>query len=60
MGRTRKRHRVARQAAATTALVRRDGGEAILPVEELVIGDVVLVKPGDRLPVDGVVIGGGQ
>ena len=29
-----------------------------MPVDELVIGDVVLVKPGERLPVDGAVIGG--
>lgn len=58
MGRTRKAIESLGKLRPATALVRRDGGEAILPVEELVIGDVVLVKPGDRLPVDGVVIGG--
>lgn len=58
MGRTRKAIESLGKLRPATALVRRDGGEAILPVEALVIGDVVLVKPGDRLPVDGVVIGG--
>ncbi|HRW51098.1 MAG TPA: heavy metal translocating P-type ATPase, partial [Caldilinea sp.] len=58
MGRTRKAIESLGKLRPATALVRRDGSEAILPVEELVIGDVVLVKPGDRLPVDGVVIGG--
>ena len=58
MGRTRKAIESLGKLRPATALVRRDGGEAVLPVEELVIGDVVLVKPGDRLPVDGVVIGG--
>ena len=58
MGRTRKAIESLGKLRPATALVQRDGSEAILPVEELVIGDVVLVKPGDRLPVDGVVIGG--
>lgn len=58
MGRTRKAIESLGKLRPATALVRRDGGETILPVEDLVIGDVVLVKPGDRLPVDGVVIGG--
>jgi Cd2+/Zn2+-exporting ATPase len=40
------------------ALVRRDGVEALRPVEELVIGDRVIVRPGDKLPVDGRVIAG--
>jgi Cd2+/Zn2+-exporting ATPase len=40
------------------ALVRRSDHEEIVPVEQLVIGDVVIVKPGDRLPVDGIVVSG--
>lgn len=43
---------------AKTALVVRDGKEASIPVEEVVAGDIVLVKPGEKIPVDGVVLEG--
>ncbi|MEN3363622.1 MAG: P-type Cu+ transporter [Burkholderiales bacterium] len=42
----------------TTAIVRRDGVEKEVPVTEVRVGDVVIAKPGDRVPVDGVVIDG--
>ncbi|NOR15634.1 MAG: heavy metal translocating P-type ATPase, partial [Candidatus Aminicenantes bacterium] len=38
-----------------TALVLRDGQEQDIPVEEVVVGDIVIVKPGERIPVDGIV-----
>ena len=60
LGRTRKAIESLGKLRPATALVRRDQSEVIVPVEELVIGDVVLVRPGDRLPVDGIVIGGGS
>ncbi len=41
-----------------TARLRRDGAEVVVPIEEVVPGDVVLVKPGERIPVDGVVLSG--
>jgi Zn2+/Cd2+-exporting ATPase len=41
-----------------TARVRRDGEELTVPVEELVPGDVFVVRPGERLPTDGTVIEG--
>jgi len=41
-----------------TARVVRDGVEADLPVEQVVRGDVVVVRPGERLPVDGRVLKG--
>ena len=41
-----------------SATVRRSGGTAEVGAEEIQIGDVVLVKPGTRLPVDGVVLTG--
>jgi Cd2+/Zn2+-exporting ATPase len=41
-----------------TALVRRDGGERDVPVEALQLGDVVIARPGARIPVDGVVASG--
>ncbi len=41
-----------------TALVRRDGIETTIPTEELVLGDIMLIKPGTSIPADGVVISG--
>ncbi|MFQ6116451.1 MAG: cation transporter, partial [bacterium] len=40
------------------ATVKRNGEQIELPVEEVGIGDVMIVKPGERIPLDGVVIGG--
>ncbi len=44
--------------APKVALVRRDGREEEVPVEELVVGDVFIVKPGQAIATDGVVING--
>jgi Cu+-exporting ATPase len=41
-----------------TARVERGGRELELPISEVVIGDSVRIRPGERIPVDGVVIGG--
>jgi len=41
-----------------TARVVRGGREVDLPVEEVVEGDVVLVRPGEKIPVDGVILTG--
>jgi len=41
---------------AKTAVVVRDGKELEIPIEEVEVGDVVLVKPGQKIPVDGTVI----
>ena len=41
-----------------TARVLRDGGEREIPVDQVVVGDLVRVRPGDRVPVDGVIIDG--
>jgi Cu+-exporting ATPase len=43
---------------APTATVVSDGEERRLPVSEVNVGDVVLVRPGDKVPVDGVVVEG--
>ncbi len=40
------------------ALLRTAGGERSVPIGELKIGDVVLVRPGEKIPVDGRVVGG--
>ena len=41
-----------------TAVVRRDGEETEIPLEQVQIGDVVIVRSGGRIPVDGVVLSG--
>ncbi|MEC1180780.1 heavy metal translocating P-type ATPase [Metasolibacillus meyeri] len=43
---------------AKTALVVRDGIEKEIPLEEVIIGDIILVKPGEKIPVDGEVMEG--
>ncbi len=40
------------------ARVRRDGGETDVPVGEVAAGDIVVIRPGERVPVDGEVIDG--
>jgi len=42
----------------TAMVLREDGVETMVPVEEVMVGDTVLVKPGDKIPVDGKVISG--
>lgn len=41
-----------------TALVERDGGEQQVDLADVGIGDVVVVRPGGKIPVDGLVVGG--
>lgn len=41
-----------------TATVLRDGQEVQLPTSEIVVGDLVLLRPGDKVPVDGVIVSG--
>ncbi|HHV62712.1 MAG TPA: copper-translocating P-type ATPase [Firmicutes bacterium] len=44
--------------AAKTARVLRNGQEMDIPIEEVRVGDIVVVRPGEKIPVDGVVIEG--
>lgn len=43
---------------AKTARVRRGGKELDIPIEEVAVGDIILVRPGEKIPVDGVVTEG--
>ena len=46
------------QLAPPTACVLRDEGELTIPVEQVRVGDIFLVRPGESIPVDGVVVEG--
>jgi len=44
--------------APKTATVERNGQQMEIPVEQVIVGDVVCVKPGQRIPVDGLIVEG--
>jgi len=44
--------------APQTARVERDGQTSTVPISEVKIGDTILVRPGEQIPVDGIVISG--
>ncbi|QUG93223.1 heavy metal translocating P-type ATPase (plasmid) [Pseudomonas putida] len=58
MGRAKKAIEALSKLAPATAIVRRANGTVEMPVELLVPGDVVIVRPNDRLPADGFVVVG--
>jgi len=43
---------------AKMATIVRNGSETIIPIEDVEVGDIVIVKPGEKIPVDGKVING--
>jgi Cu+-exporting ATPase len=43
---------------ARTARVVRDGHEADIPIDEVLPGDIIVVRPGEKVPVDGVIVSG--
>ncbi|NOZ04598.1 MAG: cadmium-translocating P-type ATPase [FCB group bacterium] len=58
MGRARKAIRSLGKITPKTAKVRRDGQVLEVSVKELIRGDLVIVRPGERIPIDGEVIEG--
>lgn len=55
---TRSAIRALMDLTPKTALVRRDGREVEIPVEELLVGNMFLVRPGQAVPTDGEVLTG--
>lgn len=58
MGRAKQAIEALAELAPKTARVRRDGNESDVPVEELIVGDMVVIKPDERVPADGFVVVG--
>lgn len=46
------------ELASKSAIVERDGKEIEVPIDQIQIGDIVVVKPNERIPVDGIVSSG--
>ncbi len=57
-GRTSRSIRSLMDLQANIAVVERDGEEITLPIEDVEVGDIVLVRPGEKIPVDGRVVQG--
>lgn len=58
LGRTRRAIEALLDLSPEVANVRRDGKEVRLPVEELQIGDTLIVRPAERIAADGVICAG--
>jgi Zn2+/Cd2+-exporting ATPase len=56
--RTRKAIASLMEMAPATAAVRKNLTEATIPVEEVKAGDIVIIRPGEKIPVDGMVVKG--
>ncbi|MCX6017856.1 MAG: heavy metal translocating P-type ATPase [Chloroflexi bacterium] len=58
LGRTRDAIRALMKLRPNEALTRRNGGTLLLPIDQLVLGDRIMVRPGERMPLDGTVLEG--
>lgn len=56
--RTSKAMQALMELKAKTARVIRNSLEIDIPIEEVVVGDVIVVKPGEKIPVDGIILEG--
>jgi Cd2+/Zn2+-exporting ATPase len=56
MERARRAIRSLMAIAPSVATVRRAGAEHVIPVDDVRVGDLLIVKPGERMPVDGVIV----
>jgi P-type Cu+ transporter len=57
-GKTSQALKAMMKLQAKTACVIRDGQEVHLPIEGVLVGDIVLVRPGEKVPVDGIISSG--
>ena len=59
-GRTSEAIRKLMGLRAKTSRILVNGMEKEVPVEEVAVGDIVVVRPGEKIPVDGIVVEGGS
>jgi heavy metal translocating P-type ATPase len=48
------------ELASKFAIVERNGKEVEVQIEQIVVGDIVVIKPNERVPIDGLVVSGGS
>jgi Cd2+/Zn2+-exporting ATPase len=58
LGRTRDAIRALMKLRPTQALTRRDNQTVMVPIEQLKVGDYIIIRPGERVPLDGTVVEG--
>lgn len=58
MGKARKAISALSDLTPKTALVKRDGNQISIPIDDLKKGDLIIIKPGERSPADGFVVSG--
>jgi len=58
LDRARKSIQSLMELAPNVALLKDDNGERIVPVEQIDVGDLIVIKPGERIPMDGIVSAG--
>lgn len=58
LDKTRESIRALMELAPREALVQRNGQEIQLPIEEIIVGDRMIVKPGERIAMDGTIVSG--
>jgi len=59
-GQTSEAIRKLAELQAKTARILRNGEEIAIPIEDVLVGDIVVVRPGEKISVDGVVVSGGS
>ncbi|MFQ5715437.1 MAG: heavy metal translocating P-type ATPase, partial [Candidatus Scalinduaceae bacterium] len=58
VNKSRSAVRMLMELAPKEALVKRSGKEMILPVEEVMVSDIIIIRPGEKIPLDGKVVDG--
>ena len=58
MNRTRRAIQSLMKLRPAQALTKRDGRTEMLPIEQLLVGDIVIVRPGESIPLDGKIVEG--
>jgi len=58
MNKAKKSIEALSELAPSTALVKRDGQQVEVKIEELVLGDIIIIKPNSKIAADGVIVSG--